>query len=269
MPELPDLEAMKSFLNRRLPGLVIEEAQALIPVVIRLPRADFESVLKGNAFEETWRRGKFLLFPLKSGHVMALNPMRTGRLQYVSADEKRRARTCFVLGLSNGCHLRYVDERFMGKLYVVLSDRLDDVPQFAAMGPDALSPELSREVFEERLKRFNGQIKNILLNQRFIAGIGNAYADEILFAARIFPFRKRSALTAEEAGRLHAAMHSVLTEAAGIVEERTRDELPLEEVRDFLKVHRRGGEACPNCGGRISEITAGNRVTSFCRRCQT
>lgn len=269
MPELPDLEAMKSFLNRRLPGLVIEEAQALIPVVIRLPKADFESLLKGNAFAETWRRGKFLLFPLKSGHVMALNPMLTGRLQYAPPDEKRRARTCFVLGLSNGCQLRYVDERFMGKLYVVPSDRLDDVPQFAEMGPDALSPELSEDAFEERLRHYNGQIKNILLNQRFIAGIGNAYADEVLFAARIFPFRKRSTLTSEEARRLWAAMRNVLTEAAATVEERTRDELPLEEVRDFLKVHRRGEEVCPNCGGRISEITAGNRVTSFCRRCQT
>jgi formamidopyrimidine-DNA glycosylase len=268
MPELPDLEAMKSFLNRRLPGLVIEEAQALIPVVIRLPRADFESLLQGNAFAETQRRGKFLLFSLKSGHVMVLNPMLTGRLQYSSPDEKKRRRTCIVLGLSNGCELRYVDERLMGKVYVVPADNLDAVPQFAEMGPDALSPELTEEAFEQRLRRYSGQIKNVLLNQRFIAGIGNAYADEILFAAGIHPFRKRSTLTSDETLRLHQSIRSVLEEAAKIVEERTREHLPLEEVRDFLKVHRRGGEACPNCGGRISEITAGNRVTSFCRRCQ-
>jgi formamidopyrimidine-DNA glycosylase len=269
MPELPDLEATKGFLNQRLPGLVIEEARALIPVVFRLPKADFESLLHGNTFGETWRRGKFLLFSLTSGHAMVLNPMLTGRLQYSSRDEKKHRRTCMVLGLSNGFQLRYFDERLMGKLYVVLADSLDEVPQWVEMGPDALSPELTGEVFGQRLKRYNGQIKNILLNQRFVAGIGNAYADEILFAARIHPFRKRSILTSDEIDRLHHSMRSVLRWAAEIVEEQTREQLPMEEVRGFLKVHRRGGEACPVCGGRISEITAGNRVTSFCRRCQS
>lgn len=268
MPELPDLEAIRSFLNERLPGVRIEQAQALIPVVFRVPKADFQATLEGNTFGETLRQGKFLLFHLDSRHRLVVNPMLTGRFQYCLPQERRRAKTCMSLTLANGWELRYVDGRLMGKVYLVREDSLEQIPQFAEMGPDALSPELTAEVFAQRLRRHNGQIKGILVNHRFVAGIGNAYADEILFAAGVHPYRKRSTLSTEEVGRLYQSTSSVFRWAIPIVAERTKDGLPLEEVRDFLRVHRRGGESCPNCGSRITEITAGRRITSFCRHCQ-
>ena len=268
MPELPDLEAIRGFLNERLPGVRIEQAQALIPVVFRIPKADLQAVLEGNTFGETLRQGKFLLFHFDSGHRMVVNPMLTGRFQYCPPQEKRRAKICMALTLANGWELRYVDERLMGKVYLVREGALAEIPQFAEMGPDALSPELTGEVFAQRLRRHNGQIKSILVNHRFVAGIGNAYADEILFAAGIHPYRKRPALSEEEVSRLYQSIRSVFQWAIPIVAERTKGGLPLEEVRDFLRVHRRGGEPCPNCGNRITEITAGRRITSFCRHCQ-
>ena len=134
------------------------------------------------------------------------------------------------------------------------------------MGPDAL--EVTADEFAQRIRRFTGQIKNILVNLRFVAGIGNAYADEILFAARLHPYRKRTLLNEEDIERLHEAIHKVFDWATPIVAEQMREELNYEERRDFLKIHRRGGEPCPVCGTRISEITAGQRITSFCRNCQ-
>jgi formamidopyrimidine-DNA glycosylase len=268
MPELPDLEAIRGFLNQRLPGVRVEQAQALIPVVFRVPKADLQAILESNTFDETLRQGKFLLFHLKSDHILVVNPMLTGRFQYCPPQEKRRAKTCMVLTLANGYDLRYVDERLMGKVYLVEEGALEQIPQFAEMGPDALSPELTEEVFAQRLRRHPGQIKGILVNHKFVAGIGNAYADEILFAAAIHPYRKRPTLSEEEVQRLYQAIHTVFEWAIPIVAERTKDGLPLEEVRDFLRVHRRGGEPCPNCGNRITEITAGQRITSFCRHCQ-
>ena len=98
------------------------------------------------------------------------------------------------------------------------------------------------------MRRHSGQIKNILTNQRFIAGIGNAYSDEILFAARINPFRKRSTLGEEEMHTLYRAMREVFEWAFPRLTEAMQDDMPLEEVRDFLRVHRRGGQPCPNCG---------------------
>ncbi len=266
MPEIPDLEAIRGFLNARLPGQRVERAEFLIPVVFRVPKDEFVRTLEGNTLGETRRRGKFLLFTLESGHLLVINAMLTGRFQYLRPEVKRRAKTCLVLALANGWELRYADDRVMGKVYLVPAERLMEVPQFAEMGPDAL--EVSKEEFAQRIRRFTGQIKSALVNHRFVAGIGNAYADEILFAARIHPYRRRTALNADDVARLYDAIHRVFTWATPIVAEQMREELNYEERRDFLKVHRKGGEPCPVCGVRISEITAGQRITNFCRNCQ-
>jgi formamidopyrimidine-DNA glycosylase len=266
MPEIPDLEAIRGFLNQRLPGVRIERAEFLIPVVFRVPKEEFVRTLEGNTFGETARRGKFLLFGLASGHLLMMNAMLTGRLQYLPPEAKRGARTCMALGLANGWELRYRDERVMGKIYLVRPDALMTVPQFNEMGPDAL--EVSQEEFAQRIRKFTGQIKNILVNLRFVAGIGNAYADEVLFAAKIHPYRRRTTLSEADIERLYKAMHRVFDWATPIVAEQMRDELNYEERRDFLKIHRKGGEPCPVCGTRISEITAGQRITDFCRNCQ-
>jgi formamidopyrimidine-DNA glycosylase len=266
MPEIPDLEAIRGFLNERLPGVRIERAEFLIPVVFRVTKDDFVRTLEGNSFGEAKRHGKFLLFPLVDGHLLVINAMLTGRFQYVQPDQKRRAKTCMVLALENGWELRYWDDRLMGKIYLVPIDRLLDVPQFADMGPDAL--EVSREEFVERIRKFTGQIKNILVNHRFVAGIGNAYADEILFSAKIHPYRKRTTLSGDDIDRLYDSMHKVFAWATPIVATLMAEELSYGEWRDFLKVHRKGGEPCPVCGTRISEITAGQRITDFCRNCQ-
>ena len=268
MPEIPDLEDISGLLNRRLPGVRIERAQALIPVVFRVPKAELEGALGGNVFGQTTRRGKFLLFDLASGHKLVVNPMLTGRFQYVTPEEKRRARTCLVLSLSDGCELRYSDGRLMGKVYLAPEGGLQQIPQFAEMGPDALDESLTEDVFAQRLHRHNGMIKGIVVNHKFVAGIGNAYADEILWAAGLHPYRKRPSLSEDDVHRLYEAIRSVLRWAIAIVAERMKDGLVYDEVRDHLRVHRRGGRPCPVCGTRISEITAGQRITSFCRNCQ-
>jgi formamidopyrimidine-DNA glycosylase len=268
MPEIPDLEAISGFLNRRLPGVRIERAQALIPVVFRVPKAELEGTLGGNVFGQTRRRGKFLLFDLKSGHKLVVNAMLTGRFQYVGPEEKRRAKTCMLLALADGQELRYSDERLMGKVYLVPEEDLGQVPQFAEMGPDALDKDLTEDAFAQRLRRHNGMIKSILTNHRFVAGIGNAYADEILWVAGLHPYRKRPTLSENDVHRLCEAVRSVLEWAIAIVAERMKDGLVYGEVRDHLRVHRRGGQPCPVCGTRISEITAGQRITNFCRNCQ-
>jgi formamidopyrimidine-DNA glycosylase len=266
MPEIPDLEAIRAFLNERLPGERIVEAAFRIPVVFRVPKEEFVSTLEGNTFGKTERTGKFLLFELKSGHLLVVNAMLTGRFSYVEPESKMPAKTCLALRLKNGMQLRYRDDRLMGKVYLVKKARLMDVPQFADMGPDAL--EVSEEEYARRIRKFTGQIKNILVNHKFVAGVGNAYADEILWQAKVHPYRKRTTLKDEDIARLYAAMHKVFGWATPIVAEQMRDQLNYEERRDFLKIHRKGGEPCPICGTRISEITAGQRITDFCRNCQ-
>jgi formamidopyrimidine-DNA glycosylase len=266
MPELPDLEVIKEYLQEVLPGQRIEEVELLRPIVMRnLTAGDPVSSLMGKEFTAVQRRGKFLLFDLEGGEKLAINPMLAGHLQYCPPDERRKAKTFLVLHLSGGMDLRYVDDKTMGKIY--LTRDLELIPGFAAQGPEALDPELTLEAFQVRLQRRRGEIKGILTNQAFLAGIGNAYADEILFRAGLYPFRKRPSLSAEEVERLYHAMGSVLSEAIVTLRERMGDEIHIK-VRDFLQVHGKGGSPCPRCGTIISEIRVRNRLTNFCRTCQ-
>jgi formamidopyrimidine-DNA glycosylase len=268
MPEVPDLEAIRDSFNQRIVGRKVERAEVPIPVVLRIPRDEFVRLVTGDTLGEVHRYGKFLLFSLASGRVMVVNPMLTGRFTYAEPKERRHARTCLVLGIEDGHELRYADQRFMGRIYLTTPDELNSVPQFAEMGPDVLSPELTEAVFRDRLRKHNGQIKGILVNLRFVAGIGNAYSDEILWEARIHPYRKRPQISDEEAGALYRAVRSVFEWAGPIVAEKMEESLDYSEWRDHLRVHRRGGQPCPRCGATISEITAGQRITSFCRACQ-
>src|SRR5437764_1392360 len=160
MPEVPDLEAIRGFLNRRIVGESVTKAEVFIPVVLRIPRDDFIRLVSGDAFGEVLRHGKFLLFPFTSGRVMVINPMLTGRFAYVEPSLRRAAKTCLAMNLSTGLDLRYADDRLMGRVYLVEGEDLDKVPQFAEMGPDVLSPHLTEAVFTEQLRHYNGQIKN-------------------------------------------------------------------------------------------------------------
>jgi formamidopyrimidine-DNA glycosylase len=268
MPEVPDLEAIRKFFNRTVAGETIEGVDTPIPVVIRVPREEFVRLLTGETLGEVHRHGKFLLFTLGSGRVMVVNAMLTGRFSLAKPSDKRHARTCFALRLSGGRELRYADQRLMGRVYLATPETLETLPQFAEMGPDVLSPSLTEEVFRERLRKYTGQIKSILVNHKFVAGIGNAYADEILWQARVHPYRKRSQMSDDEIGALYHATRDVLNWAEPIVWEKMGESLDYKEWRDHLRVHRRGGEPCPRCGTKISEITAGQRITSFCRTCQ-
>ena len=273
MPEIPDLEAIRGFLNERIVGVEITGAETPIPYIVRTPAADVTATLIGNRFGHVLRRGKFLLFGLADESVLVINAMLTGRFQYVQPSVKKRAKTCLIVSLANGWQLRYSDQMLMGKIYVVRADAIMTVPMFAEMGPDAL--EVTEEEFRQRIRKHTGAIKNVLTNHKFIAGIGNAYSDEILFEARIQPFRKRTTLSDAELGALYEAIHTVMDRSIAIVAEKFHDDLDYQEWRDHLKVHRKGGDGknkdegrCPRCGTHITEIAPNQRVTSYCRTCQ-
>jgi formamidopyrimidine-DNA glycosylase len=135
------------------------------------------------------------------------------------------------------------------------------------IGPDADDPTLTLDVWRDRIRRHPGELKNLLRNQAFVAGIGNAYSDEVLHAARLLPFRKRSSLADEEVDAMYEAMRATLTGAIAVLRERVPPTFE-KQVRDFLAVHDKGGQPCPRCGTRITEVKAGGFITSYCRGCQ-
>jgi formamidopyrimidine-DNA glycosylase len=266
MPEMPDLEVIAEVLQRKLGGATILGAEVLKPIVVRnLTGESLPQCLAGQGLCRVSRRGKFLLLALDSGDWLVVNPMRSGRLRLLTEDESVHGKPHFALRFMDGSALQYSDADRMGKIYVTRD--LDMVPTFASLGPEALSPGVTLPVFTERLSSRRGEIKGVLTNQTFVAGIGSAYADEILYRAGIYPFRKSPSLGKDEIGRLHQAMVAVLQDAVDTLRVRVGEAIHLE-IRDFLQVHGRGGEPCLRCGSKISTVSARGRITNFCRNCQ-
>jgi formamidopyrimidine-DNA glycosylase len=270
MPEIPDLEGYRAYFNKRLPGLKVTEAEAPIAWIVRAGREEFLERMHGQVFRPVERKAKMLLFPFESGDYLVVHAMLAGRYQYVEPKAKRRSKTAWVLTLDNGMELRYFDERLMGRSYLLREEEFaEKVPRWKEMGPDVMDPALTEDGFVERLQSSRAQIKTVITTERIVAGIGNAYSDEVLWEARILPLRKRTDLSEDEVRELFRCIRRVMDWSTPIVTELTEEKgLPAKMYRDHLRVHNKADEACPRDGHRISAITSGGRQTTFCRECQ-
>jgi len=274
VPELPELEALRIQLGPRLQDRVFTEAE-INPKkghLLRYPPDDFAHEVPYRRITRTWRRGKHLAFDtelVRGGEPRSLviNPMLGGRFQLADADSKPPATWVFGLRMDGGEELRYLDFRDMGRIYWT-DDAARDVLAWREMGPeaDAVAEEGLAE-FRRRLRRYRDELKDLLRNQAFLAGIGNAYSDEILFEARLLPLRRRASLTAEEEEALYEAIPTVLRRAVeAILANPDYDE--SKQDRSFMKVHGRNGQDCPRCGHRISQLGSNREPLNFCRGCQ-
>ena len=292
MPESPDLSVVADALHAAITGRSIEcrqRARAHSPSEGRRPSSQ---ALVGQEVRSIRRRGKFLLVDLDRDAI-AINPMLTGRLQLATpgdgaaGEDGRRPRVRTADPRPEGrrrldprrragwspdaapAEVRYKDPTQMGKVYLRPAGVDRPIPGLgeAEQGPDADDPALTLEIWRDRIRRHPGELKNLLRNQSFVAGIGNAYSDEILHAAGLLPFRKRSSLATEEVDTLYQATRETLASAVTILRERVPPTFE-KQVRDFLAVHDKGGQPCPRCGTRITEVKAGGFITSYCRGCQ-
>jgi formamidopyrimidine-DNA glycosylase len=291
VPELPDLSVVADALHAALSGRAVVGARATMPLAVRGTPAELEA-LAGQRVVRVARAGKFLDLELERDRVV-VNPMLTGRFQLAARGEKAPAGTAveIVLGPRDTglpadaaewtagaswmpaddavATLRYKDPTQMGKVYLLPAGVERPVPGrgLGEMGPDALDPDLTLELWRDRIRRHPGELKNLLRNQAFVAGIGNAYSDEILHAARLLPFRKRSSLAPEEVDDLYRATRTTLADSVELLRRRVPPTFE-KQVRDHLQVHNRGGEACPRCGTKITSVKAGGFPTGYCRGCQ-
>ncbi|MBN2229527.1 MAG: hypothetical protein JW779_08005 [Candidatus Thorarchaeota archaeon] len=266
MPELPELEVISAHLTNLLVGESITKVSVHNPLVIHgLPIDDFIQGAINERFDSFRADGKFLIASLEN-HDLVVNPMLTGRFRVIPRHKKPTKVDMFSIQTS-GHTFWYSDTKKMGRVYLVTRGDYSNVAGFANRGPSPFDTILTSNFFQERLKHHTGQIKNVLRNQRFVKGIGNAYADEILLYAGISPFRKCSSLSHDEVEQLYTAMKKVLIKIYDILQTRTLDDIAVEK-RDFLMIHNRGGEICPLCGGRVSEVRANRYKTNYCQTCQ-
>jgi formamidopyrimidine-DNA glycosylase len=274
MPELPELEALRIRLDPRLSNKLITAATVnpRKAHLLRYPVDNFALELPARRIKSMTRRGKHLVFATQLGgggspRWLIINPMLGGRFQMVAGDTPVPATEVFTVRIEGREELRYLDHRDMGRIYWV-EDYDREVPGLAALGPEADSvQEMGLVVFRKRLRRFRDELKDLLRNQEFLAGIGNAYSDEILFEARLLPLRRRASLKPAEEEALFEAIPVVLKRAVeAILANPNYDE--SKQDRSFMKVHMKGGQTCPRCGHRISQIGSNREPLNFCRGCQ-
>ena len=289
MPELPDLAVVADAFHAALAGRRITSVAAPGPLAIRGTPAELEGLV-GQELTALRRRGKFLVATLDRDRII-FSPMLTGRFQLAAPGTPLPSKTAVILGFGtrargargaahwtrkatwlpsddSGVEVRYRDPTQMGKVYVLPAGVDRPVAGYDdRLGPDADDPALTPEAWRQRIRRHPGELKNLLKNQEFIAGIGNAYSDEVLHAARLLPFRKRSSLSPDEVDELYTATRDTVDRAIGELRARVPPTFE-KQARDWLAVHDKGGQPCPRCGTKISEVRPGGFVTSFCRGCQ-
>lgn len=269
MPELPEVETIKNELLPHVVGHRITGITLFWDGIVRQPSVEeFCSRLTGQGLTEAARRGKYLIFSLTSGEILILHLRMTGSLllKPLSAEPDKFIRVIFYL--DNETQLFFRDPRKLGAMWLV-----EDASAIVGkLGPEPLETGFTPQALGQRLANRAAPIKALLCDQTFVAGIGNMYADEALFAAGIHPLRSGGSLSGDEVERLHHTIQQVLWSAIGnkgaSVDTYFRPDGTLGTAHFGFKVAHRGGEPCPICGTPIARIPIRNRGSYFCPKCQ-
>jgi formamidopyrimidine-DNA glycosylase len=274
MPELPEVEALATFLTEVGEGRVIKrvEVASLSALKTYDPPVD---ALHGKALGPVSRRGKFLLLPtVPDGPWLCLHLARSGWLKWRDSFPKGPSKLnpkgplALRVRFEDGSGFDATEAATEKRLAVYVVRDPSDIEHVSTLGPDPLSDEFTAERLGELLGASGAQIKGVLTDQRVIAGIGNAYSDDALHAARLSPFKPANKLTAEEVERLHDAIVTVLRDAVGRSAGLPAAGLKTEK-RSGMRVHGRTGEACPVCGDKVREVSFATKSLQYCATCQT
>ncbi len=279
MPELPEIETIKRVIEPQIKGLMIDKVTVKRPEVVSYPAADeFCRLLTGQTISHMTRRGKFLMIWLNSNDRIILHLRMTGCLLLTPADYPEEKHTHIIFSLNNGMEeghsteLRFSDTRRFGRFWLLGKDEADTYSGIEKLGTEPLDKVLTAEYLNAHLGKRKKAVKECLLDQGIIAGIGNIYSDEILFTAGIYPARPANSLNMEEWEHLAAAIPeriSYFIEVNQITPEEYL-ETKGQHYRNtpFLQAYGKEGKPCPKCGETFCRIVVGGRGSVYCPVCQ-
>lgn len=273
MPELPEVETVKRVLEPQISGLRIESVSVDRPEVIARPtETEFCEAVAGQTIYGMGRRGKFLQLLLGSGDTVVLHLRMTGSFLITPSNDPLEKHTHVVFHLNGGSDLRFIDTRRFGRFWLIRSGEDDTHSGIGKLGPEPFDASFSADYLRTNLEKRKRPIKDCLLDQSVVTGIGNIYADEILFAAKIRPDRPANSLTAPEWRRLAEIIPERL---AYFIE---KNAIAPEEYFEgkgkdyrntpFLQVYGRSGKPCVLCGQPLCRIVIAGRSSVFCPHCQ-
>jgi formamidopyrimidine-DNA glycosylase len=272
MPEMPEVETLARKLQGSIPGKRIVRV-TLSGYSLRRPIAEnFPAMLRGRTILEVLRRGKYLIIALKPDAYWLIHLGMSGRVLIHPGPEAGTKHTHVRIRFSDSSELEYRDPRRFGLMAVYENLRLEQIPELHGLGKDPLSAGFEGRWLESQLRTRRQEIKAFLLNQGIISGLGNIYACEALFLARIHPQRRCCSLVSGEANRLAGAIQRVLTQSIERRGTSFSDFVDPEgtpgENQNYLKVFQREGKPCRRCGALIRRVIQGNRSSYYCPACQ-
>lgn len=271
MPELPEVETVAAGLRNSIVGQRIASGQLLTKQLARVNPKNFSAIVSGKTIGSVNRKGKQILIELSDGWILWVHFMMTGKLWLLSLDEPETRFDGAVFELQPlAKKLVFYDQRRFGRLKLLRSGELTGLKEYARLGPDALA--VSPEEFVQRLRARKKNLKSLLLDQTAVAGLGNIYADESLFLAKIHPTVHSSRLSKDRLSVLYSSMQKVLACAIRAGGSSIRDYSALDGRRGYFQikhqVYQKTGLPCPVCGRTIKRIVVAQRSTHFCSRCQ-
>lgn len=268
MPELPEMETYRILLAQRIQGRTITETEVNRVKSINVDPHDFRQEVSGRVVTAIERRAKHLLFRLDSGKVLLTHLMLGGWMYYGNHEDQPENHAQVTLCFGEDC-LYFLGLRFG---YVHLLTKADMEENLADLGPEPLSPEFSEGYFTKTMQKKRGILKNTLVNQHLIAGIGNRYSDEICFQARQLPVKKCSDLTDEDISALYQAIPATLRHGiqnGGYINRPfNKNDTLTGGFADNCAVYNREGESCNRCGGTIVKEKLSSRKVFYCSNCQ-
>src|SRR5438309_10336762 len=272
MPELPEVEHVVRALRRVVVGRTIVTTEIRLPKLIGpTSTAAFKRKLKNLRITGVSRRGKFILIELDSERILAVHLRMTGKFLYLSAENELPKHAHAIFYLDTDVRLVFRDQRQFGVMKLVARARLAKTKGIRDLAPEPLSDDFGPAYLSEILARSRRSLKTLLLDQTKVLGLGNIYAAEALFRARINPFKTASELSSQRVARLYEAIREVLQFAIDHI----RGSVNLEEgfsygaaFETFWQVYEREGEPCIKCGTKIRRVTHGGRSTYWCPKCQ-
>lgn len=275
MPELPEVETVVKGLRPLIKDRKVTAVEIREKNMIAYPENNIEAFKKsliGSKIEAINRRGKYIIIELDSGKNMIIHLRMTGKLLVKEVEEFRDKHTHVIFSLNDGQEIRFNNIRKFGRVYLIDKDHPEQAGGLADLGPEPLSEDLTLTDFKKLFENRRALMKSLLLNQHFVAGIGNIYADEILFLSGVRPDRTADTLTEAEKEKIYHNMRHIL--ARGIIYGGTSFSDYVNafgekgSFQEELKVHQREGKECYSCGTKINKIKVSGRSTYFCPQCQ-
>ena len=278
MPELPEVEVLRRDLDKEVVGKKIKTVEVTGTRSVRrhAKKKEFIELLEGRKIVSVQRRGKYLIFRLDGAEALVVHLGMSGQLlRAKTAREKAPKHTHVVITFTQGGLLRFVDPRTFGEMFVTKYDDLEEqVEELAHLGIDPLETAMSWDLFGRMLAEKKTRLKNLLMDQKFIAGIGNVYSDEILFNAGLRWDRMSDSLSQQEVRRLYRAISETLQDAVKYRGSSLADEQYVDlfgnpgEYAQYHQVYDKEGQACQRCRRPIQRARFSNRSTFYCEACQ-